>query len=140
MALKPFTDYICSVGGVGSGHSGHYTGAYRDPNPRDDFCMCGAPLAEEVSDGYNYKVVFETINSFAAADMVARYGKGIWVRLSPLEWEALPWTQPITSEGKGFAALKSQYKNLKRNAETHEQPIRNVQFLKSKTSEWVSAG
>ena len=137
MALKPFTHYYCSVGGARLGHSGHYTGAYRDPHPRDEFCICGAPMAEETPDGFNYRVVFESINPHVAAEMVARYGKGVWPTLSDEQWAALPWTQPIVSEDKALPVLQSQYENLKRDAETHEQPIRNVQFLESKASDWT---
>lgn len=136
--MKPFTHYICSVGGVGMGHKSMYTGANRDPSPHDEVCICGAAMIEEVSDGYEYRVVFESIDPFVAGEMQARNGRDIWKRLSDVEWAALPWRPPIISKDRGLAALTEQFKTLKLWAETHEQPIRNVQFQKRQDSEWLA--
>lgn len=62
--LKPYTKYVCSVGG-GLGHSSHWTGAYLPENRRlsDGSCMCGADLVEE--DGETWQLSWEMCTPLA---------------------------------------------------------------------------
>ena len=134
MPLKPFTNYECASGLIG-GHTGLYTGAHQQPSKRDETCICGQPMVEVVPDGYRYKVEFETISPHQAAEMEAMYGRDIWPKLNDVEWNALQW-HPVTNEQGSPNSMRDQYKRLLMWAETREQPIRNVKFLRSQTSEW----
>lgn len=138
MQLKPFTHYECASGNVGLGHSSHWTGAYLHPSDKDENCICGQPLAEVVPDGYRYKVTFESISPFVAAEMEARHGRDVWSRLSSAEWDALKW-HPVTSEQGTPNTLRDQYKRLLAWSQSHEQPIRNVRFFRAQDSEWTQA-
>ena len=133
MSQKPYTTYECASGSTGLGHSSVYTGA--SPSNRTDLCACGEPLVEVVPDGFRYKVVFESISPFQAAEMVSRYGKGVWRTLTDAQWEALEWTRPITSDSSTPNVLRDQYRTLVAWAESHEQPIRNVHFFKAQEQE-----
>jgi hypothetical protein len=126
--LKPFTNYICSGGSIGLGHSSMWTGDGHMVTERDGNCVCGLPLMEEVSDGYTYRVEFESINPLLAAEMEHVHGKHVWPQLSPAQWDALQWI-PIANEGKK-SAIENQYQNLMQSAEARSQPIRNVRLLK----------
>jgi hypothetical protein len=101
---------------------------------RDGLCVCGEPLIEEVSDGYEYRVEFESVKPLQAAEMVAHHGKDIWSRLSPAEWDALQWVS-VTSNGRR-SVIESQYRNLLEWASSHAQPVRNVRLLKRKDTAW----
>lgn len=136
MAQKAYTKYECATGNVGLGHSSLWTGAR--PSDKDESCMCGQPLIEVTPDGYSYKVEFETIDSFQAAEMEGRFGREIWSQLSDGEWNALRWC-PVTSNEGTPNVLRDQYKRLLQWATSREQPIRNVRFFKAKAQpalEW----
>lgn len=48
----------------------------------------------------------------------------------------LRW-QPVTKEDENRLSILAQYEQLKRWADTREQPIRNVRLLRSETrTEW----
>lgn len=57
------------------------------------------------------------------------HGKGVWPRLTEAEWDALPDWHRTTVVFVGNERMR-QYHTLKRWAETHEQPIRNVTLEK----------
>ena len=132
--LKPFTNYICSSGEIG-GHSGHYTGAYKDPRPHDEFCTCGLPMMEEGPKD-THKVTFETVSPHVAASMEARRGRQVWQMMSNEQWDTLEW-YPVTSENKGEHVLRDQYHRLLLHSQSHEQPIRNVKMFQREASNWM---
>lgn len=131
--LKPFTKYVCPIGEGQYGHSSTWTGAYLGPHrDTDGFCICGAEFVEEAStrDGHRYRLVFETIDPHQAAGLEERHGRGVWQQLDERTWAALSWHE-TSREADTPGAITAQYENLKAWAESHEQPIRNVQLLKA---------
>lgn len=141
MTLKPFTKYICPVGGMRLGHSSHWTGAYEHPRPGDGSCVCGAELVDEEStkDGQRYRLTFESIDPHQAAGMEAQYGKGVWPTLSDASWAALSWHE-VSREADAPGDITAQYESLLAWAETREQPIRNVRLLRSAATAWEPVG
>lgn len=77
------------------------------------------------SDSYEYRLSWESIDSFHAAAMDARHGRGWAKQLSPEQWAALPWSEPTV---KIDTNLWDQYNTLRSWAETHEEAIRNVKL------------
>jgi len=134
MEQKPYTQYECASGHTGLGHSSLYTGAY--PSNRSNHCACGQPYVEVVPDGFQYKVVFESIDPFQAAEMVERRGKSVWMKLTEREWSTLRWLPPITSTSGSANSLRGQYLRLLEDSHTHEQPIRNVHFYRAAENTW----
>lgn len=128
--LKPFTNYNCTTG---CRKYGRYTGAYRDPKPSDEYCPCGALLTEDTPDGHRYRVEFESISPHQAAEMEARYGKGVWPTLSDEEWDGLSWC-PVSREDASLHSIENQYKDLRQSADSRRQPIRNVRMLRTKST------
>jgi hypothetical protein len=128
--LKPFTQYRCPVGGGSLGHSSIWTGAYKPPhNTHDGTCVCGAEMVEDSEDGTRYRLEWESIDSHQAADIELMFGKGIWPKMPEGQWDALSW-HPVSKEGTELG-LRDQYQTLKKWAESHKQPIRNVRLLKA---------
>lgn len=139
--LKPFTSYVCPLGSGKIGHSGMYTGSY-EPRLRretDGICICGEPMIPELSmrDGLIYRLEFETINPSQAESMERERGRGVWGLLTYEEWDALSWHQ--VSRESDLPNLKDQAATLRRWAETHEQPIRNVSLLSAAAPTWQPA-
>ncbi len=132
MSLKPYTNYVCSSGS-GYGHQTTWTGAYRFPRESDGICVCGAPMVEDVDDGHRYRVQFETIDPFTAADYEARRGQQVWRKLSDQEWDQLPW-HPVVREDKSRRSIEEQHRNLLAWAEARDQPIRHVEISRSVSS------
>lgn len=60
--LKPYTSYVCPVGGGSLGHSSRWTGAYLPDGRqvRDKFCICGELLVEE--DGELWRLSWEMVS------------------------------------------------------------------------------
>ena len=76
-----------------------------------------------MSENVEYRLTFESISPFQADEMEQRHGKGVWPRLAEHAWDALSWRKPTV---KITTDPWDQYRTLKRWADTHEQPIRNV--------------
>lgn len=133
MKLKAYTTYICPVGAGKLGHSSQYTGSYQGP-PRatDGICACGIALIDEAStkDGCLYQLTFEICDPRQAAEMERRYGRRIWKTLDEQEWAALKWV-PVSKESDKRLEIKAQYEQLLAWAESHGQPIRNVQLVRA---------
>lgn len=129
--LKAFTRYRCSKGCGAS----RWTGAYTLPKETDSECYCGGTMTEEVSDGFRYRVEFESIDPHQAAELEARLGKGVWPLLSDEQWEALSW-HPVSREAEFIGEIEDQATNLAAWAASHEQPIRNVRLLRSANPGW----
>lgn len=133
--IKPFTNYVCPVGGLSLGHSSLWTGAYAHPRERDGICMCGEPMVEDTPDGFRYRVEFESIDPHEAAEYEALRGPGVWRSLTDEQWERLSW-HPVSREADTLAGVKDQAATLTEWADTHEQPIRNVRLLRSAVDAW----
>jgi hypothetical protein len=127
--LKPFTTYRCPNDSGGLGHKSTWTGAYRKPGPYDGVCVCGAEMVEASDDGTRWRLEFESIDPYQAADIELTFGKGIWPRMSDAQWASLSW-HPVSKEGTELG-LRDQHRTLKEWATTHEQAIRNVRLLRS---------
>lgn len=133
--LKPMTRYICPVGAGRYGHSSIYTGAYdveRLKRPSDGTCICGVDLVEEsaTKDGHRYRLVWESIDPHQAAGLEQRHGKGVWKQLDERTWDALSWHE-TSREADTPGEITAQHDTLLAWAESHEQPIRNVQLLQA---------
>lgn len=134
--LEPMTSYVCSTGLSGTlGHGSLWSGGQR-PSPEDHlYCCCGAPYMKEVVSDARYRVQFETIAPHQAAEAEARYGHDVWAHLLAAQWESLAWS-PVISEKDSERSARLQYDGLRDWAETHEQPIRNVQLARSTVGAW----
>lgn len=125
--IKPFTNYVCSVGPHAYGHKSLWTGAYQRPEASDGSCVCGAPMVEEVDDGTRWRVEFESIDPHHAAEYEALRGSGVWRSLTDDEWDRLSW-HPVSREDASESSIRAQYEALSAWAESREQPIRNVRM------------
>lgn len=74
-----------------------------------------------------YRLTFESIDTHHAAAMEHQYGKKVWPMLTDEQWAALPWTPPV-ERISGDGDIRGQHTTLRKWAETHEQPIRNVRL------------
>ena len=87
-----------------------------------------------------YRLSWEGIGAFNAADMETLHGPKVWPTLSDADWEALPWQQPTV---KIDTDPWQQFNTLRRWAETHEQPIRKVRLEQREVpdidSGWIDA-
>jgi hypothetical protein len=131
--LKPFTDYHCSNN---CGH-GHYTGAGHLIKEGDDKCYCGGTMVTDESDGFRYRLEFESISPHQAAEMVARYGKDVWPTLTDEQWASLEW-HPVSKEAEFLREIQDQHGRLQSWAVTHGQPIRNVRLSRATANAWES--
>lgn len=73
------------------------------------------------------RLTFTSINPLYASDMEAKYGKGVWLACPDDMWDGLPWSTPTVVMFVDDDRM-DQYNTLKRWAETHEQPIRDVKL------------
>lgn len=73
-----------------------------------------------------YRLTFETVDSNWAAHFEDSGGKyeHLW---DEGDWDTLPWLPPVTRI-TGDADIHGQHAQLKRWADSHEQPIRNVRL------------
>lgn len=96
-----------------------------------------APNPLEFAPGTEFLVEWEMPPpQVTAFDYEDRYGPGVWLRLTEQQWEALPWR---ASEGRvttDYGEALDQYRQLKRWADSHEQPIRNVKLSARRPPEW----
>lgn len=72
-----------------------------------------------------YRLQWRTIPSIVAAEMEDRYGRNVWKSLTDAMWEALPWAEKPTSVVFTDGRF-DQYTTLRRWADSHDQPIRDV--------------
>ena len=77
-------------------------------------------------ENLEYRLSFETIDPHTAMYMETDRGKSVWVHLGPKEWDDLPWS----SVARITTDPWQQYNTLKKWAEVHTQPIRNVKLEK----------
>ncbi len=136
--LKPYTLYICPRGEGTLGHSSRWTGAYNAPSEQDGTCICGEEWVEEVKDGSRYRLEWESVDPWFAAEQEAVFGGHVWSSTPREAWAVLPW-HPVSRESESRASIEAQYRQLKAWAESREQPIRNVRLLRSATL-WEEVG
>lgn len=72
----------------------------------------------------------------AAYEWEDRYGRGVWPKLPREQWDGLPWRAAAGVVTEDYEQALGQYRQLKRWADSHEQPIRNVRLSARKPPEW----
>lgn len=73
--------------------------------------------------------------TFVALDCEDIFGPGVWPKLSPADWDALPWQLAVNVTDDLEGAV-DQYRGLVEWADTHAQPIRNVRIERRTPPEW----
>jgi hypothetical protein len=93
-------------------------------------------MVEETSDGYRYRLEWESINPHQADEYERLRGKGVWPTLTEDVWGRLSW-HPVARESDTRDGVQDQFATLARWADSHEQPIRNVRLSRSVATSWV---
>lgn len=83
------------------------------------------------------RMSWRSVSPFYADSMEVICGRDIWQRLTQSEWDALPWQDKPTSVIFTGDDRMDQYQTLRRWAETHEQPVRDVRLDERQPAEWT---
>lgn len=74
-----------------------------------------------------YRLSWEMPNIDQAAKIEAKYGKGIWSRLTEENWKQLSW-EVVSRTSADLADIADQRAQLELWAATKDQPIQNIVF------------
>ncbi len=87
-----------------------------------------------------WRLSWEMADPHWCANTVAEHGKGVYKTIPDDAWDNLPWCPPIVKVVQTWPEIKNQYETLRRWAETHEQPVRNVKLESRTAGDWEEQG